>query len=206
MRRLLPVLAALAACTGRPATAPVPAPASGPLMIDIVYPRVRDTVPVPRAVDPIAARDSTFLFGSVGRGDAQLTVNGFPVSILANGAWLAWVPLPGDTVAQFDLVALTGSDTMRRTFAAALPASYTPPPIGPWVDTMSLRPRGDWWVRPAEGVRLAVRATPGAEVALVLADARRVPLVPAARAVDVPWGVRAFGVEAPEDTPPETDR
>jgi N-acetylmuramoyl-L-alanine amidase len=175
-------------------------------MIDIVYPRVRDTVPVPRAVDPIAARDSTFLFGSVGRGDAHLTVNGVPVPVRANGAWLAWVPLPRDTVAQFDLIATAGTDTVRRAFMAGLPVTYTPPPFGPWVDTLSLRPRGDWWVRPAEGVRLAVRATPGATVAMVLHDGQRIPMVPVPRPADVPWGVRAFGVAAPEDTPPETDR
>ena len=206
MRRCIPVLAACVACTGRPATPPAPAPAVGPLTIDVVYPPLVDTVPIPRTVAPIAARDSTFLFGSVGRGDAILTVNGLSVAVAANGAWIAWVPLPHDTVAVFELVATAAGMSTRSLFAASLPAWFQPPDAGPWIDTASFSPTGDRWVRPDEGVRLAVRAAPGADVALVLNDGRRVPLVPAPVAADLPWGARAFSTDSLLDRPAATDR
>src|SRR6266446_7943815 len=67
-----------------------------PLHITIVYP---DTA------EPIQAQDSSFLFGSVGqgRGDVALSVNGFPVRVSATGTWLAWIPLPSDSLARFQI-------------------------------------------------------------------------------------------------------
>ncbi|PYO82768.1 MAG: hypothetical protein DMD68_10995, partial [Gemmatimonadetes bacterium] len=68
---------ALAACAGTPpAAAPAPAPAPA-LRISVVY---------PKATDVVQSRDSAFLFGSVGRGDASLTVNGAAVAVHPNGA------------------------------------------------------------------------------------------------------------------------
>src|SRR6185295_5944844 len=61
----------------------------GPLEIRIVYPSPTDVV---------AAEDSSFLFGSVGDGDATLSVNGRPVPVAPNGAFLAWLPFPRDSV------------------------------------------------------------------------------------------------------------
>src|SRR6185295_625454 len=56
----------------------------GPLALRVVYPS-------PDAV--VAARDSSFLFGSAGTGEARITINGEPVRVWPNGAWLAWVSL-----------------------------------------------------------------------------------------------------------------
>src|SRR5512136_458481 len=91
----------LAACARPSSTAPAPAAAShlppvpvvrGPLALTVVYP------PADAVVD---ARDSSFLFGSTGAGDADLSINGFPVRVWPNGAWLAWLPLPRDSLMQF---------------------------------------------------------------------------------------------------------
>jgi len=83
--------------SARPAADVLPAT---PLHITVVYP---DT-----AV-PIQAHDSSFLFGNVTRPRGEvaltLTIEGRPVPVLATGAWLAWVPLPDDTIAVFRLVA-----------------------------------------------------------------------------------------------------
>ncbi len=57
----------------------------GRLAIRVIY-------PAPDAV--VRARDSSFLIGSIGTGDAKLTINGNPVRVWPNGAWLAWIPLP----------------------------------------------------------------------------------------------------------------
>src|SRR5205823_1565757 len=99
-----------------PPLAPLPAPpvANGPLRIRVVYPKedhrvmAQDSLLI-YAADPIASRDSAFVFGSVGRGDARLTVNGVDVPVYPTGSWLAWLPLPDDTIARFGLVASVGA-------------------------------------------------------------------------------------------------
>jgi N-acetylmuramoyl-L-alanine amidase len=53
----------------------------GPISLRIAYP------PAGAAID---ARDSSFLLGTTGTGDARLWINGTPVPVAANGAWLAW--------------------------------------------------------------------------------------------------------------------
>ncbi len=188
---------------------PLPAPpadTTGPLRIDLVYPPVVDTTPVPRTVAPVTARDSTFLFGSLGRGDATLAINGFAVPVFPNGAWLAWVPLPEDTVAAFEIVASAAGTDVRYEFLASLPRSFVPPDSGAWIDTTSFLPTGDRWVRPDEGVRLVVRATPGARVTLTLTDGRHVAFLPERVAESVSWGERAFGTGQPSPEPRQADR
>ncbi|HEX5631766.1 MAG TPA: hypothetical protein VFX50_01015, partial [Gemmatimonadales bacterium] len=95
----------MAASRGRPEGAPaaIPVPAvTGPVGIRVVYPPAGST---------IDARDSSFLLGSVGTGDATLAVNGTPVRVAPNGAFLAWVPLPRDSVLRFELVARSPRDS-----------------------------------------------------------------------------------------------
>src|SRR5215469_10108475 len=114
------VVVALMGCGGgpRPSTAPAPAPVSqggtrlvpgaatapaealppiphvtGPLAISVVYPH-------PDAV--IETRDSNFILGSVGSGDATLTINGHAVPVEPNGAFLAWLPLPDSATSRYD--------------------------------------------------------------------------------------------------------
>src|SRR5688500_13946124 len=101
------LLAALGACTAAPApssapapTGPTPAPAArrpgalppvparnGPLVIDVVYPTEGQTM---------AVRDSNFIFGNVGTGQARVTIDGAPVEVAPNGAFLAFLPVPAD--------------------------------------------------------------------------------------------------------------
>ncbi len=59
--------------TGRAPSFPPLAPVTGSLVLRVVYPPDGAT---------IAARDSTFIFGSVGSGDARLTINGIDVPVL----------------------------------------------------------------------------------------------------------------------------
>ncbi|HJQ19142.1 MAG TPA: N-acetylmuramoyl-L-alanine amidase [Gemmatimonadaceae bacterium] len=115
-------MAVLTACSApAPATAPrpsVPAPAGvraalppiplvqGPLAPHLVYPQANQL---------IQSRDSTFVLGSVGNGRATATLNGFPVKVEPNGAFIAFVPNPPPTNPQYDLVAVLGSDTARTT-------------------------------------------------------------------------------------------
>jgi N-acetylmuramoyl-L-alanine amidase len=171
--------------------------------IRVVYPPILADSTGWRAVAAIDARDSTFLFGSVGRGDVTLTVNGAPVPVTPGGTWIAWVPLPDDTVAWFDLQAVAGAERDTLRFAAPLPPRFVPPDSGPWIDTTSFAPIGGRWVRPDEGVTLAVHAAPGAEVRAVLPDSTVVLFLPVTSESPVPWGERAFGTVATSARPTE---
>lgn len=113
---------------GLPGIRPV---TGAPLALSVVYP-VRDQL--------IQASDSNFVLGSVGAGDATLTINGSPVPVKPNGAYLAWLPIPEGTAPMYKLVARRGADSAtldlpvqtRASVAArpprpALPAPEPPP-------------------------------------------------------------------------------
>ena len=80
----------------------------------------------PQANQLIQSRDSTFILGSVGNGRATLTINGLPVKVQPNGAYLAFVANPPPTAPQYDLVAVLGTDTARTTQMVRV-AGMTPP-------------------------------------------------------------------------------
>jgi N-acetylmuramoyl-L-alanine amidase len=166
---LLALVAMAAACaTGRGARGPAapggesalpPIPhVSGPLSLRVTY---------PDSLARIAVRDSNFLFGSTGTGDAGLTIDGTPVSVEPNGAFLAWLPVPpptaGDT-AHYLLVARNGerADTLR--WPVLLP-SDPGRGMGPaWIDTAALSHSAERWARPDEEIRLGLRGAPGSRV------------------------------------------
>lgn len=146
---------------------PVPA-RTGALAIDVVYP----------AEDgQIAVRDSTFVFGSVGRGDAAVRINGAPVEVAANGAFLAFLPVPADGVYQVEATA--GAETAtatRRVRVPAAPAGAATEAAGVRIVEGSVSPSGVMTVVEGEAVQVRVRGTPGAVATLVLPDGRRVRL------------------------------
>jgi N-acetylmuramoyl-L-alanine amidase len=132
----------------------------GPLALRVIYPAQGATVD---------ARDSTFLLGSTGTGDAELSVNGKPVKVWPNGGWIAWVALPPDSVAQLELRARTPRDSAVLVQQLRRRGEYMPPPAPAlWIDTTSLSPRGRLWATPDEYVPLGVRAAPGAQLQLRL--------------------------------------
>lgn len=159
---------------------PVPAN-SGPLGIRVVYPPAGATV----------SADSSFMFGSVGRGDARFAINGRPVHVWPNGAWLAWVAFPAESIMRFHLVASTTTDTVQDTLSLRRPVSARGGD-SLWVDVATASPSGRVWWPADEYLPLAIRATPGAVVRLLLPDSTVIPLVSRPGLSDVAWGVRAF--------------
>jgi len=143
----------------------------------------------------IASRDSTFVFGSTGRGDARLTINGHEIPVFASGGWIAWLPLPADSVVRFDIVAVAGVDTAGMELIAPLHRGEPVPEAGVWLDTTSFSPRGDLWIRAGEGLTLSVRAVPGAQVRGDLGNGEYIDFVEDPKPDPLPWGVRAFGAE-----------
>jgi N-acetylmuramoyl-L-alanine amidase len=93
-----------------PALPPVPL-ITGPLAPKVVYPTANAL---------IQSRDSNFIFGSIGNGNAALTINGMPVHVWPNGAYLAYLPVPPSDAPRYDLVATLGADTARLTHGVRL--------------------------------------------------------------------------------------
>ncbi|MFV1987235.1 MAG: N-acetylmuramoyl-L-alanine amidase [Gemmatimonadota bacterium] len=120
--------------------------------------------------------DSNFLFGSVGSGAARLEIDGHPVPVEANGAFLAWLPVPaatrGDT-ALYTILVTEGADTVTTRFPVLRPPAA--PPAGapsPWVRTERLRRPVQRWYRPGDEFRLVLTGEAGAEVHLEAGDTR----------------------------------
>lgn len=144
-------IALAAACAPRAATAPTPVPAATPVSAPVpAPPRVVTKAPVPapnpslppvpyvsgplaiKVIYPTAgaviqSKDSNFVFGSVGNGDAALTVNGVPTPVWPNGAFMAWLPNPPADSARYDIVAITATDSA----SLSLPVKIQPPPAPP---------------------------------------------------------------------------
>jgi N-acetylmuramoyl-L-alanine amidase len=151
----------------RPVGTPVVPMADGALGVRVVY---------PPAGSAVSARDSTFVFGSVGNGRARLTIDGLPVPVAPNGAFLAFIPLPGDSAATLRLVATLGGDSSVLEHRVRLPARPVAPARALWLDGASPEPRGNRWAEPGEPIRVSARAPAGAEVLLRLPDGRTYPL------------------------------
>lgn len=124
----IPVMLKAPVPEANPALPPIPL-LSGPLAIKVVYP------------DPnqlIQSKDSNFIFGSVGNGDAALSINGIAAPVWPNGSFMAWLPNPPATAARYDLVAIAGTETVSLTVPIKLPLPTTvPPPPPDTVQTLS---------------------------------------------------------------------
>jgi N-acetylmuramoyl-L-alanine amidase len=173
-----------------PALPPVPF-RDGPLALSLVYPPENGEVTV---------RDTTFVFGSAGTGRAELTINGTPVAVAPNGAFLAFLPVPRDGV--YRLEAAAGEQ--RRDLIRHVRVPTTPPSPQPGeaaIIPRSLFPRGQWAAMPGEPIEVGLRGTAGGDASLVLEDGSRIPLVERGPVADVPWGRRVFGTLPPVPEP-----
>jgi N-acetylmuramoyl-L-alanine amidase len=95
---------------------------AGPLEIKVVY---------PPAGQLIQSADSNFIFGSVGNGDAGLTINGILTPVWPNGSFMGWLPNPSADRPEYDIVATTGADTARLTHPVKIAPRPTGPPAAP---------------------------------------------------------------------------
>ena len=171
--------AAIPAPTGRPADAtpfmqpgvdplirndlpPVPA-RTGTLRVSIAYPGENAAI----------AADSNFIFGTVGRGGAMLTINGVAVPVEANGAFLAFLPVPADGV--YRLEARAGGETAsaeRRVRATGGRTAAAPAGIV----ASSITPRGTMTGYTGETVTVRFRGAPGGRARIVMPDGSSHPL------------------------------
>jgi N-acetylmuramoyl-L-alanine amidase len=117
--RRVAVVPARPAAPVNPSLPPMPL-VQGPLAINVVYPRRGETV---------ASTDSAFIFGSLGNGNAFLTINGIPAPVWPNGAFMAFLPVPTNSPPTYELVASVGRRSARLSHPVQLPAA--PPPAPP---------------------------------------------------------------------------
>jgi N-acetylmuramoyl-L-alanine amidase len=94
-----------------PKLPPVPE-VRGPLQITVAYPRPEQLLTV---------RDSNFIFGSVGTGDAALRINGVAVPVWPNGAFMGWLPVPPDSAQRYELLASSGTERARLILPVRVP-------------------------------------------------------------------------------------
>ncbi len=136
-------------------------PVDGPVAIKVQFPS-------PNAA--ISVRDSNFIFGSVGNGKAALTINGTPVPVAPNGAFLAYLPVPPHSDPRYDVVARTPTDSASTVVRVRVPPprpdlSLTGRLV---IDSSSVSPRGSYRaLRDDELVRVSVRAPANADAAVV---------------------------------------
>lgn len=170
----------------------------GPVELRVVY-------PPPDAV--VDVRDSSFLLGSAGAGDALVTVNGTPARVWPNGGWVAWVPFPRDTLMRFEIVARTPRDTAELVHLVRRAPRFEPPPAPVWIDSTSLSPRGRVWLQPGQYLTLSARAAEGSVLRLLLPDGTAIPLQPRPAPLEPPAAIRAFELDtAALSTPLRADR
>jgi N-acetylmuramoyl-L-alanine amidase len=157
-----------------------------PLNLRVVYPAPHDVVRV---------RDSSFLFGSVADGNVRVAINGSPVRVWPNGAWLAWVPFPADTLMDFRIEARSEADSSVLAYRVRRDRGSLPREVregAAWIDSISLSPQGQVWLPRGEYVTLSVRAAEGSDVRLRLADGKQVRLLPQNDWEEVLPALRAF--------------
>ncbi len=175
-------------------------PAQDPVGLRVVYPAPTDVVRV---------RDSSFLFGAVARATTRLTINGHPVQIWPNGAWLAWIPFPPDTLMTFRIEARTANDSSVVHYPVRRDRGTLPRILNvgaAWLDSVSLSPQGQVWLPRTEYLTLSARAVAGADVRVLLADGRRVRLLPQRQAEEVLPALRAFDWDSTKLRTPEEVR
>ena len=97
---------------------PPPPHVTGPLQIKVVY---------PTAGQLIQSKDSNFIFGSVGNGDAALTINGVPTPVWPNGAFIGWLPNPPADQPRYDFIVSLGPEVARLLH----PVKIQPPSTEP---------------------------------------------------------------------------
>jgi N-acetylmuramoyl-L-alanine amidase len=165
---------------------PAAARVADPIALSVIYPTRTDLVRV---------RDSSFLFGSVANGHVRVTINGTPVRVWPNGAWMAWLPFPSESLMQFRIEARLGGDSSVLAYPVRRDPRYFPLQVtsgSAWIDSVSLSPKGQLWLPASEYLSFSALAAEGSVVRLHLPDGEIVRLLPERQPEEVLPASRAF--------------
>ena len=173
-------------------------PVRGPLALRVVY-------PAPDAV--LQVRDSSFLFGTAGSGDAEVTIDGQPARVWPNGAWLAYVALPRDSLLRLRIEARRGADSaaLEYPLRRRLPDAGRHTVGAAWLDSLSLAPTGRLWLARGEYLTPRRRGPPKARpCGFGCPTEQSCRCSPQPQPLEVPATVRAF--DARHDAPAHAHR
>jgi len=121
--------------------------------LKFIYPRENQTV---------TAVDSAFVIGNVPPG-SRLWINGIPVSVYENGAFLAFLPVSSGPFI-FQGVALMGEDTLKAERRITVPERlHTWPLDSLGLDSSFVMPRDSVWAIPGDVVEVSFKGTPGCQ-------------------------------------------
>ena len=172
---LVAVTMSLAGCGGRvPAGTPEPEVPTGLPSIPAVDGELDLRVSYPRELMAIDTRRRNFVFGSAGSGQARVWIDGQEVDVAANGAFLAFLPVPETGV--YHLRATLGSESRTLEVPVRIPTAPPAPEVGPVIVEGSVYPAGAWVALPGERIEVGFSGTAGGDAWLEL-DGERVPLM-----------------------------
>jgi N-acetylmuramoyl-L-alanine amidase len=163
------------------------------ISLEVVYPR-EDL--------EITATDSTFIFGSVSVPTARVFVNGLPMKVYPNGAFLGVVPVsPGDFV--FKCTAISGTDSVevqRKVFIP--PYLITTHRDTVAIDTAYIFPKENLELQPGDYLEVAFKGTPGMMGTFTVKGlVENGPMIEAPPWKEFYWGEAVFGAGEPAATP-----
>jgi N-acetylmuramoyl-L-alanine amidase len=154
-----------------PRLPPVPA-VDGPLELRVSYPR--DSL-------FLATRQETFIFGSAGSRRARVWVGGEEVEVQPNGGFLAFLPVPEDSV--YRVRATLDGETQTVEVPVSLPPAVPDPGDSTLIVAGSVYPSGARVALPGEAIEVGFTGTAGGEAWLELDSGRRIPLAATSRTV-----------------------
>jgi len=142
MKKLLSIIILLSAVT-----------AASAQTIDIVYP-IEGHI--------MSAGGAAYLFGSVKPVSGKLKINGMPVKVHSNGAWIVFLPVkPGPFAFNCELTAGTQTFKAIRNIVVGSPFKKPEDSSLLYIDTSSLSPSADTIVRPGDWIYAAMSGSMG---------------------------------------------
>ena len=171
----------------------LPLKTNAQLTVDVVYPREEQIV---------NASDSTFIFGAANNPAARVFVNGLPMRMYSNGAFMGMVPIStGDFL--FKCIAQTESDSAEVIINVVVaPYLTTTRNDTIAIDSTFFLPGQNIELRAGDYLEIAFKGTPGLTASFSIPG-----LIEDAEMVEAPprkefyWGESVFGVGKITPTP-----
>ncbi len=126
--------------------------------------------------------------------DATLKVNGAPVELEPNGAFLTMVTVPAGA-STLTLEASKGGETTRMTRSVVFPAPWTTSPVSPaTIEKGRLRPAREQVLQPGDVLRVFMKGSPGGKATFSIGNFKvSLPMVESTEYVERDSGEALFG-------------
>ncbi|HEX9652961.1 MAG TPA: hypothetical protein VGA99_04570, partial [bacterium] len=161
--------------------------------LDVVYPREGQRV---------AAYDSTFIFGSTRLPGAKISINGFPVKLNVDGAFLTVVPISRGEF-RFVCQAANQTDTLQTIRTVFIPPYLATTPSNHMaVDSSYVFPTEDLHLSSGDYLEVSFKGTPGFSGSFTVPGlVEDAPMIELPSRKDFFWGGAVFGSGGDSVTP-----